>query len=548
MPERVVREEAEPDETDLPTLVARLEGKCGQLDADVRPEDLSALMEIVHSLIAGGLALNYPKFAELASIIEVMLRPVADGEERPTQEFSDILQDYVQALKRLADAAPAESGPARSVPDAPVVEGRQGHTVFLLVGDAEVAAELEHQAAHFGYTILRFRDLAALTGGLRRECPSAVIVDLAPGGAGLALEGAVAEVRAAAGPDLPVLVLADEGGLASRLRAARADVSALFVKPVDMHELVDGLDVATRQEPERRFHVVIVEDSRTQAKYYSAILQRAGMECAVVSDPEDLLDVLAAQPFDLILMDMYMPGCNGVELAKVVRQMPVYESIPIVFLSGETEIDRQLDAMSLGADDFLTKPISPAHLIRSVTIRAERARTLRSFMVTDNLTGLLNHSRIKEQLEIEVARTARNGSVVSFVMLDIDRFKAVNDTYGHPVGDRVIKTLARVLRQRLRTTDFIGRYGGEEFAVILPDTPPADAARVIDGIRKTFGSIRHFSHGQVFSVSFSAGIAAVPPVQDVLNLAGRADAALYAAKRAGRDRVELAEGAVRGDM
>src|SRR5690606_34245987 len=97
-----------------------------------------------------------------------------------------------------------------------------------------------------------------------------------------------------------------------------------------------------------------------------------------------------------------------------------------------------------GGDDFLTKPIDPAHLIRSVTIRAERARILRTFMLTDNLTGLLNHTRIKEQLHSEVARARRNGGRLAFAMLDIDHFKSINDTHGHQVGDRVIKTLARV--------------------------------------------------------------------------------------------------------
>lgn len=540
VPEGVVSK-AESDDADLLTMVSRLEAQCGQLTEDATPEQLGELVETVYALIAGGLSRNYANFAELASIIEVMLEPVAAGDEPLTAEFRQILGDYIRALKRLAGSAPPmEHRPTRPPPPVEAEQDNRAQTVFLLEGDVALAGEIQQQAGHFGYAVRIIKDLESLMARLRAERPAAVVVDLALKDGGMTMEEAVERIRAVVGPEVPILALAEEGGLASRLRAARADVSAFFVKPVDMHQLVDGLDLVTRDEPERRFHVVIVEDSRTQAKYYSAILQRAGMECAIVSAPEDLLDTLAGQPVDLILMDMYMPGCNGVELAKVVRQLPIYESIPIVFLSGETEIDRQLDAMSLGADDFLTKPISPAHLIRSVAIRAERARNLRGFMITDNLTGLLNHTRIKEQLEVEVARASRSGQAVSFVMLDIDRFKVVNDTYGHQVGDRVIKTLARVLRQRLRGTDFIGRYGGEEFAVIMPDTAPEDAARVLDGIRETFGGIRHFAAGQVFRVSFSAGIAAAPPAREALGLAGQADAALYAAKRGGRDRVQLA--------
>jgi diguanylate cyclase (GGDEF)-like protein len=236
---------------------------------------------------------------------------------------------------------------------------------------------------------------------------------------------------------------------------------------------------------------------------------------------------------------MYMPVCNGIELSRVIRQIDAFVSIPIVFLSSEMNLKKQLTAMSTGGDDFLTKPIQPDHLISSISLRAERMRIIRSFMHCDSLTGLLNHTKIKEQMDIAVDRARRRKGTLAVAMIDIDRFKAINDTYGHPAGDRVIKSLANLLRQRLRRTDIIGRYGGEEFVVILDDTEAEKALILLDEIRVNFSGIKHQSEGREFHSTFSCGIAAFPQCPDETFLANTADKALYEAKNSGRNRVVL---------
>jgi PleD family two-component response regulator len=137
-------------------------------------------------------------------------------------------------------------------------------------------------------------------------------------------------------------------------------------------------------------------------------------------------------------MDMPMLDCTGLELAAVIRLQEAFVSVPIVYLSAEANITKQQTAMRLGGDDFLTKPIQPDHLVSSITSRVQRSRKLRSFMIRDSLTGLLNHTRIQEQLDLAVMRARRSASMLTFAMIDIDHFKAINDMHGHPVGDRVI--------------------------------------------------------------------------------------------------------------
>lgn len=466
------------------------------------------------------------ELAEVTSVIAMMLAPVLMG-KRLTLEAGALIDEYFATAFELLDDKAAEDTQVEWAATRPLI--------YVLEPDPTLAADLTQQVEHFGYDVTVAVTFEALLKQVADQAPRAVVMDAHLRGVETA--SAAEQLHAAAGQSVPLVLLSDRGDVESRLQAVRAGADTYMAKPFDLHDLIDQLDRLAWQRTQEPLQVMIVEDSVTQGTYYSSLLRKAGMVTTVVRDPLRLLDVLHEKAVDLILMDMYMPGCDGQELAKVVRQFPRYASIPIVYLSGETEIKRQLDALSRGGDDFLTKPIDPGHLIRSVAIRAERARTLRTFMLTDALTGLLNHTRIKEQLQSEVARHARCGGKLAFAMLDIDHFKSVNDTYGHSVGDRVIKTLARVLQQRLRATDYVGRYGGEEFAVIMVDANVDEAVEILDQVRASFESIRQFTQDGGFRVTLSGGVAGVPPHSDAATVTHAADQALYAAKHAGRNRI-----------
>lgn len=517
---------------DIPARLAAAKATWRSLIQQPQLESLASFQRGIRQLTTAAEAAGFLQLAELLSMVDLMLAPVLAAEDRFTAELGDIVRDYLAAASRLGQEKPTVATSADSQP----LDQRTAPAVLLLETDRRLAQNLQHQISHFDYDVRTAADFPGLFDGLEQTQSRLLAIILDGATATLAPEQ-VAEVRQRTSKHIPLIYLSGSEDVESRLAAARAGADVYLVKPFDLHELIDQLDrigIDNKQEP---FHIVVVEDSPTQAAYYSAILQKAGMLATVVSDPYSVLQALDENAADLILMDMYMPGCNGMELARVIRQVPRHASIPIVYLSAEMELSRQLDALSLGADDFLTKPINPMHLIRSVTIRAERARSLRTLMLTDNLTGLLNHSRIKELLQTEVARAMRSGMPLAFAMLDIDHFKSVNDTHGHHVGDRVIKTMARVLQQRLRQTDYIGRYGGEEFAVILPDANLESAVRIVDEVRQSFNKVHQLAASGAFNVSFSGGVAAFPASRDATKLALDADKALYAAKRQGRNRI-----------
>lgn len=298
------------------------------------------------------------------------------------------------------------------------------------------------------------------------------------------------------------------------------------------------LNLVQTEETEKS-RVLVVEDSRVAVEVIQRTLEQQGIDTRAINDPGELLEALQSYQPDLILMDMYMPHFNGVEATRVLRQMPAYHSLPIVYVSGESEVGMQVEALRLGGDQFLGKPFNPVLLAAIVKTKIDRFREIQRSTSLDGLTGLLNHTAAKSHLKNMVEYMPKNG-VVTVAMIDIDHFKSINDTYGHPLGDQVIRGLAWLLKGRLRSTDLIGRYGGEEFLIALPGVDLQEATSVIDRIRKDFSTLPHAHPDGAVYATFSAGIASYPVFNSAIHLTEAADGALLQAKRLGRNRVEEA--------
>jgi diguanylate cyclase (GGDEF)-like protein len=419
-------------------------------------------------------------------------------------------------------------------------EARSTSLIYLADDDPVLTDTLASQARHFGYSIQTFTRLDDLRAALQREIPAAILMDIMFPEGELAGIETVRALQMEYNNQLPVFYLSIRDDVSARLQAIRTGGKNYFVKPVDIGALVDALDKVIVAEERQQYRVLIVDDSEVQAKVNAMHLAKAGINAHIITNPFDALRALEEFIPDLLLLDLYMPECTGLELAQVIRQMNAFMSLPIVYLSAETDREKQLAAVGFGGDDFLTKPIKPDHLISAVTSRMERYRQLRALMLRDSLTGLYNHTSIRERLGQEVVRSARNDQSLAMTMIDIDNFKNVNDTYGHATGDRVLKALTHMFTRRLRQSDIIGRYGGEEFVVILPNTDEETAFQVIDELREAFSLVRHISEGQEFSVTFSCGVATFPKQQTPASLSEAADRALYTAKRQGRHQVVMA--------
>jgi|CXWL01.1.fsa_nt_gi diguanylate cyclase (GGDEF)-like protein len=531
---------------ELPNRVNEIEVMWNRLQTEWDMKALQELHRSVHNLVGTGKTFGFPEISIEARTLEQVLKSLMQKEvSADALQSAKVLQQILE-LKRIS--VEEEPKPAKSSiqtitkEDAFLSNSHSSNLIFVVDDDVEAAQELALQLRYYGYEVEVFNHLDKFRTAIKNKPYAIILMDIEFPEDKMGGIRVMEEIQRDLTRPVQVVFISSHDDLVYRLEAVRAGGIAYFTKPINSTELIDQLDLITASQIQESFRVLIVDDSPSVLFYHAAILEQAAMTVKTVPKPMELVEALLEFNPDLILMDLYMPACNGVELARVIRQMGGFVSIPIVYLSSENDFNTQLEAMSLCGDDFLVKPIDPGQLISAVTSRVTRARFLRSLMVLDGLTGLLNHTAIKEELTREVARSNRLNSSLSFAMVDIDFFKKVNDTYGHAAGDRVIKSLSRLLKQRLRGTDIIGRYGGEEFAVIMTDTDATFAAKVIDEIRNVFSRLLHLSQDEEFYVTFSCGIADLAHFSDAASLSEASDKALYQAKQRGRNKVVINTG------
>ncbi|WP_417788292.1 diguanylate cyclase [Stutzerimonas xanthomarina] len=446
------------------------------------------------------------------------------------------LSAFVRAVNQMASAERAgeadHHGEMHSgMPDALPA----GCRIYLLEKDSDAGQNMCQTLGNFGYEVLIFPDVSLLQSAIQGQLPDALIVSQHDG----ELE-AISALQQSLDMPLPLLVIGNRADFDSQLVAVRAGAKGFFVRPLDVTQLENSLENILNLELSEPYRVLIVDDDDDLSARYSLVLRNSQMLVQTLSDPSQLFEVMRDFDPEMVLLDMNMPDFTGIELAQMIRLNDEWLRVPIIYLSAETDINRQMAALLKAGDDFITKPISDNALTAAVFSRVQRARALSMALSRDSLTGLLKHADIKEQVALEVERAQRSGKPTSVVMLDLDHFKQVNDQYGHAAGDNVIRSLANLMRQRLRRIDSIGRYGGEEFVAVLPDCPAEQAKRIFDEIRLRFAALSFHAGARTFSVSLSAGISETDGHSGAGAMLELADQALYVAKHNGRNQVQIA--------
>lgn len=526
----------------LPSKLLEIEEALNQFsDYPGNPDALALLHRLLHTMSGSAGTFGFDELGAHSRKLEIRIKTLLNGAVWTATELQQFIGD-VRAYLLNATTVP-DCVVVPMVPDETVkleVKSPLSPLIYLVNDDAILTDAINLQLQQFGYEVIVFNSPSDLSEALRSRMPEVIVLDLGLPAERFSGAEQVEFLRKSQDFNCSVIFTSSSSSFESRLQAVRAGGAGYFPKPVDVVALVERIDNLVVGRSPKGYRVLIVDDDVAVAEYYSQILRDSGMSVEMVTDPAQLFNVMANFRPELLLMDVYMPICSGVELTKMVRQDNSYLDVPIVFFSSEADLGKQLEAVKAGADDFLMKPIAPEFLISAISTRADRYRSLRGLIMRDGLTGLYNHSAIKEELSAEVLIASRNKTDMAFAMIDLDDFKHVNDSYGHPVGDQVLRTLSRLLRQRLRRSDVVGRYGGEEFVVIFPGTSVESACKVLDEVRSAFAVLKQYSDQGPFSVSFSAGIADLSMTAVVDDLIEAADAALYQAKNSGKNRIVLA--------
>lgn len=296
--------------------------------------------------------------------------------------------------------------------------------------------------------------------------------------------------------------------------------------------------------------ILVVDDNSDNVEIIGTRLRFRGYDILEASDGEQALTLVHREPPDLILLDVMLPDINGYEISRRIKGDPKLPFIPIILVTALGETQDKVAGLDAGADDYLTKPINFPELearVRSM-LRIKRLqdeleeknRELERLSISDGLTGLFNHRHIHGLLHEEFERADRTGEKLTVAMFDLDRFKSVNDTHGHQAGDRVLEQLAEILRSSAREIDRLGRYGGEEFMAVLPETDTEDGLVFVERVRREVARTPfQIGRDEPLHMTISAGTATYPneTIHDPETLVRCADEALYAAKAAGRNRV-----------
>jgi two-component system cell cycle response regulator len=392
---------------------------------------------------------------------------------------------------------------------------RCGHSVKSVATKQEALAYIAQQSVDLIITAMEFNDGDA--------------------------ESFILDLPQASKKDIPVVVVTSNDSLELRERLFSLGVVDYILKSEVNEDHFKHFFTTLSAEDElsrfmRDMRVAILDDSPIILKVVHRILEMNGFRFAdFYVTPRELVE--SGKTYDLYLVDMVLPELTGDKVISEIRShQPNTIIIGMSQFTGEKSITSLLMA---GADDYIHKPFDAASLISRIKINVrsyQYKKRLELMAVTDGLTGLYNHRFIFERLEEEIAKVARYGRPLSIIMLDIDNFKQVNDTFGHRAGDEVILSAAHAIMASLRKTDVAGRYGGEEFLVLLPETDLKAAHIVAEKIRNTVALLQFETKD--LAVTISAGVAEAEKGESFEALINRADAKLYTAKRNGKNRVE----------
>ena len=495
---------------------------------------LKTLHSALHTMAGAAGTFGFHALGEAARRFEQQVAEQLSRTEGRTALPADWLDDLIAAHD--ADNSRTRQGLETTQREA--IEGAPA--IWLVERDSMLANYMQSQFNNFGFQVQCLSDAGELET-LNAPTPDLLLIDHHA----IQTEGRNTDDLAASWKAIlnnfqcPVFFTGAEESFKARLQALRAGSQGYFVKPLDMIKLASKIThiIGTKDtEPGR---VMIIEDDKELAANFQSVLEAAGMKVATLDQPAHLFESFSEFNPELVLMDLWLPEVTGAELANLLAQTERWSHVPVIYLSGEPNAELRNQALLRGGDAFLEKPVDTKLLVRLCQTRILRLRELDRTRNLDSLTGLLKHGSIKEALQAQWQLAQRRLQTFSVVMLDIDHFKAVNDTHGHAVGDLVIAAIGTLLRQHFRATDKLGRYGGEEFTLVLPDCDARQTEKLVNRLREDFSAIQFSGNNNRFSCTISAGVADNQqfPTDTAEQLLERADDALYSAKHDGRNRV-----------
>ncbi|MBL8300353.1 MAG: EAL domain-containing protein [Rhodanobacteraceae bacterium] len=385
--------------------------------------------------------------------------PVAEATEKPLEPA----------------APPVDTGPSRRA-----ANGQGARKVYHLTDGSPLACEIDQKLELSGYELSLLDHVGEVIEMIGTFPPHLVVVDAHFLSELDRLGETLKSARSRTSHRVAMLTLSEHGDLDVRLRAMRAGADAFIPLPAQTSDIMARIAELTESDQTDPYRIMIVEDDRSQAIFAESILRKAGMQTMMVTDPLAVLNDIDAFNPDLILMDLYMPGCSGTELTSIIREREAFVSTPIVFLSGENDTDKHFEALNAGGDDFLSKPIRPKHLISAVTNRLRRARHIRRRAQNQNprdpVTGMYERAHVLDRINAKLAADDIVAQRGGLLYVDLDDATNLREQVGLIGFDKLLGQIGVFLASHLDASELVTRFGDTSFIVLSPERGATELA------------------------------------------------------------------------
>lgn len=415
--------------------------------------------------------------------------------------------------------------------------------LLLIVDDDRTLIGLFQEATtRFNMAVEVAASVAEARLKIAEQIPDVVVLDLSfPGSSegGLVLLEELSDRF----PRLPILIFTANDDFSDRLAAAHRSKHHFFSKAVQPTQILAVIQDCLKFHTADTITVLAVDDDVLVLDRLRECLPSWGIDPVTLSDSSQFWETLKSTAPDLLILDVDMPNINGIELCRVVRSDNNWNDLPILFLSSRQDADTIYRIYDAGADDYIPKPFTEPELVSRIFNRLERNQLLRSLAETDQLTGAASRRQAIKELERYLNLTKRYHQPLCIVIVDLDHFKQINDSYGHAMGDRVLRRVVQIFQQLLRSEDIVARWGGEEFLIGMYGITKQQAKERINQLLMTVKQeiFMVSESATTFHISFSAGIAEAPQdAHELDQLCQLVDIALYQAKDRGRDQIVCA--------
>lgn len=425
--------------------------------------------------------------------------------------------------------------------------------VYHLSDGSPLACEIDQKLELSGYELSLLDHVEEAIEMISTFPPHLVVVDAHFLGELDRLGDALKAARGRASHRVAMLAMSEQGNLDVRLRAMRAGADAFTPLPAQTADIMGRIAELTESDQTDPYRIMIVEDDRSQAIFAESILRKAGMRTTMVTDPLAALNTIDDFNPDLILMDLYMPGCSGMELTSIIREREAFVSTPIVFLSGESDTDKHFEALNAGGDDFLSKPIRPKHLISAVTNRLRRARHIRRRAQNQNprdpITGMYERAHVLDRINAKLAADESVAQRGGLLYVDLDDATNLREQVGLIGFDKLLGQIGAFLATHLDASELVTRFADTSFIVLSPERGANDLADSSRDLADRVAREQFDVDGQAYRVGLRIGIC---PFSANLGDAGAmltaAERAMSEARRGGRSGVGVFAPKPSGDM